>query len=64
METDMRITYTGSPQDIKDQIAQKQQQIAELSRYQVVDQHENRKKAEYKKYTVEYHIKSSPIWIL
>ena len=36
----------------------------ELSRYQVVDQHENRKKAEYKKYTVEYHIKSSPIWIL
>ena len=55
--------YRFSP-GIKDQTAQKQQQIAELSRYQVVDQHENRKKAEYKKYTVEYHIKSSPIWIL
>ena len=55
--------YRFSP-GIKDQTSQKQQQIAELSRYQVVDQHENRKKAEYKKYTVEYHIKSSPIWIL
>ena len=52
--------YRFSP-GIKDQTAQKQQQIAELSRYQVVDQYENRKKAEYKKYTVEYHIKSSPI---